>query len=67
MQNAIYWRNRKKFFKNETHKTFVNQKKHNNNTEEKKHFNLPERSVSNMTGTILQKVKDNDPLLRKER
>ena len=31
------------------------------------HFNLPGHSIANMTITILEKVKKNDPLYRRER
>ena len=49
----------------EEHKTYVNQKKYNKTTG--KQVNLPGHSVSNMTVTILEKVKVNDTRYRKER
>ena len=46
------------------HKTYVNQKKLNKTTGE--HFNKPGHTLSNMTITILEKVKLSDTLYRKE-
>ena len=46
----------------EEHKTYVNQKKMNKSTG--KHVNLPGHSVSDMTVTILEKVKVNDTFYR---
>ena len=51
-------------FRFSEHRGYVN---NNDDTATREHFNMPGHSLSNMTMTVLEKVKTSDDMYRKER